>query len=403
MPDPLPPPTGASHVDSEEQRTAYRRGTLTWVCFGALFAFGFVNSVLGPSLPELRAAEHISYIAGALHQVAFAVGGGTAGLLVARLTARVARRAVICAGLLAAGLAGVLLAYVNLLPASLVAAFLMSFFGTSALVRVWALLADVHGSRRTVAMTEGEVAVSSSGILTAALVGGLAASPLTWRFSFVVGAVLVVAAALAVALVDVPEPRPARAERPRRRTIRLPPTLVVVLGVVGLEFALSFWLASFLHDDIGVRRSLAAAMVGGLYAANLVGRLAASRLSRRVKALPLLVATLLLALGGVPVLLLARSAAVAGLGLTLLGAGGGAMFPLVSSLHLGASRLGSDGALGEVLSVAAVGQVLGPLLVAVVAQGTSLRVGLLALPALAVVALAGLTVHGVTIGAGDRR
>jgi fucose permease len=143
-------------------------------------------------------------------------------------------------------------------------------------------------------------------------------------------------------------------------------------------------------------------MVGGLYAANLVGRLAASRLSRRVKALPLLVATLLLALGGVPVLLLARSAAVAGLGLTLLGAGGGAMFPLVSSLHLGASRLGSDGALGEVLSVAAVGQVLGPLLVAVVAQGTSLRVGLLALPALAVVALAGLTVHGVTIGAGDR-
>ena len=157
--------------------------------------------------------------------------------------------------------------------------------------------------------------------------------------------------------------------------MRLPPTLVVVFAVVGLEFALSFWLASFLHDDLGLARGTAAAMVGGLYAANLVGRLVASRLSRRVDALPLLAASLVLA---------------------LVGAGTGAMFPLVSSLHLGAASVGSDGAMGAVLSVAAAGQVLGPLAVGVVAQWSSLRVGLLTLPALVVVALGGLAVHRVT-------
>jgi len=371
------------------QRGGYRRGAVTWVSFAALFAFGFLNSVLGPALPEIRAAEHISYIAGALHQVAFALGGGLAGLLASRLMANTRRRTVICGGLLAAGLAGVLLAYVNLLPVTLVAAFLVSLFGTSALVRVWAVLADVHGRRRTVAMTEGEVAVSLSGILTSLLVGGLAATELSWRFAFVVGGVLVAAATLAVAVVEIPASNPAR-PAPRAQPFRLRPTLVVVFAVVGLEFALSFWLASFLHDDVGMGRSAAAAMVGGLYAANLVGRLAASRLSRRIDAPALLAASLLLTLAGAPVLLEARAPGAAALGLAVLGIGIGAMFPLVSSLHLAVTFRTSDGAMGEVMSVAAVGQILGPLVVGLVAQLAGLRVGLLVLPTLAVVGLAGL-------------
>ena len=46
---------------------AYRRDRLTWTAFGALFAFGYVNAVLGPSLPYIRSAEGISYVAGAAH------------------------------------------------------------------------------------------------------------------------------------------------------------------------------------------------------------------------------------------------------------------------------------------------------------------------------------------------
>ena len=38
------------------------------------------EAVLGPILPYLRAVEHISYLVGALHQLAYAMGGGVAGL-----------------------------------------------------------------------------------------------------------------------------------------------------------------------------------------------------------------------------------------------------------------------------------------------------------------------------------
>lgn len=48
----------------------------------------------------------------------------------------------------------------------------------------------------------------------------------------------------------------------------------------------------------------------------------------------------------------------------------------------------ADGAVGQVLAVAARGQILGPLTVAVIAQGAGLRTGLLLLPARAVLAAA---------------
>jgi MFS family permease len=64
----------------------------------------------------------------------------------------------------------------------------------------------------------------------------------------------------------------------------------------------------------------------------------------------------------------------------------GATFPLISAMHIESSPRGSDQALGQILAVAAVGQVVGPLSVGVTAQVADLRVGLAI--ALAYVALA---------------
>ncbi len=58
----------------------YRRDAATWVSFADLFGFGILNAALGPVLPYLRQTEHLSYVVGALHQVAFAIGGMIAGL-----------------------------------------------------------------------------------------------------------------------------------------------------------------------------------------------------------------------------------------------------------------------------------------------------------------------------------
>jgi fucose permease len=70
--------------------------------------------------------------------------------------------------------------------------------------------------------------------------------------------------------------------------------------------------------------------------------------------------------------------------------GVGAMFPLTSSLHVGASSRNADGAIGQVLSIAALGQITGPLLVGAIAQAAGLRAGLAIVPALILVTGAAL-------------
>ena len=362
-----------------------------------MFAFGFVNAVLGPALPYLRAAEHISYVVGALHQAAYAIGGGLAGLLAVRTRHSIGRTTVMAVGLAGAGLAGLAVGYGRGPAITIAGALVMSFLATSALIRMWAVLADAHGTRRALAMSEGEVSVSMAGILTPLLIGVLATTALDWRFAFVVGAAISGLAVLWMWRVPAGPPvsRDAAAASPDAPSAQgwQQPTLIVVFAIVALEFSLSFWLASYLSDDIGMARGAAVAAVSGLYAANLVGRLLASRLARRARAERLLGAALGTTLVGLPVLLLANTALVAIGGVVIAGIGIGAMFPLTSALHVNASALSADSALGEVLTVAAPGQLAGPLIAGAIAQAAGLRAGLLILPILTLVAAAGLRHH----------
>src|SRR4051794_34045187 len=110
----------------------YRRNRFTWAAFVALSAFGLLNAVLGPALPYLRSEEGISYLVGALHQVAFAVGGGAAGLLATRGLVAADRQSVIAAGLAGGGLAGLVLGYAATAVLTVPAALLVSFLATLA-------------------------------------------------------------------------------------------------------------------------------------------------------------------------------------------------------------------------------------------------------------------------------
>jgi MFS family permease len=367
----------------------YKRGRVTWVAFFALSSFGVLNAVLGPALPYLSAEEGISYLTGALHQVAFAIGGGLAGLLAARRLISGDRRMVIAVGLTGAGLAVLLLGYGASPPLTIAAALMLGLLATAALIAIWAALADIHGDRRAVAMTEGEVAVSLAGVLTPVIIAGLAATVLGWRFASVVAALWAVAAAIAVARRAIP-PAPAATstlpqakERPRRLP---PPTLLLAAAATALEFSLSFWLASYLADDVGLPRGVAVAAVSGLYLASLIGRLAASRIVRRATPERVLAGALVTVLVGLPFLLAAEDAAIAAAGIAVVGAGIGATFPLAAALHIQISGLGSDQALGQTLATTSVGQILGPLAVGAIAQAASLRAGLLVLPLLTLLA-----------------
>ncbi len=377
---------------------AYHRDPFTWAAYGALLAFGFLNATLGPMLPYLRAVEHISYLVGALHQLAFALGGGLAGIVASRHLNPLGRAATIRLGLTGAAVAGLAVGYGDRVGITVPAALVMGFLNTSALIGLWAALSDAHRSRRAVAMTEGEVAVSLGGVVIPLLVAGLAFTVAGWRFGFVVSAGVIAAAVLGCGAVEFPPATPgasatgeraAGAGRPGGRSSSVR-TLIIVFAIVALEFGLSFWLASYLNVSVRLTRSLAVGLVAALYGANLGGRVVASRLARHGTPERVLALALGISLAGLPILLSATGLVLATLGFVVTGVGIGAMFPLTSSLHVSNSPRGADSALGQILIVAAVGQTFGPLSVAIIAQVAGLRVGLMVLPALVILAAGGL-------------
>ena len=289
-------------------------------------------------------------------------------------------------------MAALVVGYGETAAITITAALAMGLLATLALIRVWAALADAHGPRRAVAMSEGEVAVSLAGIVTPLVIGALAGTAVSWRFAFVIGAVTAVCAVLLVLQADFPQPSRRGQARPRHSGVR--PTLVIVLAIVALEFALSFWLASYLNQSVRIARDTAVALVSVLYAANLGGRFVASRLARTQSAERVLLAALGLVSVGLPFVLAATNVMSAVVGIVLAAAGIGTLFPLTSSLHVHVSGGTADSALGEILSVAAIGQMGGPLLAGAIAQAVTLRVGLLViLPTLTIVAAVGLAAH----------
>jgi MFS family permease len=371
----------------------YRRNPITWVAFVELLSFGVLNAGLGAALPFLRDAEHFSYLGGVLHQVAFSVGGGLAGMLTARARHMPGRPWTIRGGLLGAAVAWLGVGYGDRLAITASAAFLVSLLATAALIRLWAVLADVHGPRRAVAMAEGEVWVSLGGIISPLLIAAMAGTAFGWRSAFVLAPLLVAATVLFTLRVPIPPPvarTPPESGTDRSSRRRFPPLLVVVFAIVALEFALTFWLASYLADDVGLNRQLAVTMVSGLYAANLLGRVLASRLAQRFRVEPVLAGALAVVLLGLPILLTAQNAVTAEVGLAIAGVGIAATFPLTSALHVATSRHGADAAMGQVLAIASVGQMCGPLVVAVLAQVSNLRVGLIALVGFTLLAAGGL-------------
>lgn len=277
------------------------------------------------------------------------MGGGTAGLLT-RTRVPGSRTLVLRVGLAGIALAGIGLAYVNAFVLTFAAAFVMSLLGTSATIRFWAALADVHKDARTVAMTEGEVSVSIGGILAPLAISGAAATALGWRFGFVLGAAATAVVLAGSAIIAIPaEQRPHQVERPDPggRAVRggLPPMLVVVVAVVALEWSVSFWLATYLSADVHLRLGVAVVMVSVLYAASLASRLIASRLARQVTARRLLLISLAVAFAGLVSLLVASDAAMTAVAVAITGLGIGGTFPLTSSLQpvltlLAMARLG---------------------------------------------------------------
>jgi len=351
--------------DGSVRRTGFEQGGFvrdpaTWASYGLVGYFAFMETVLGPIMPFLRAELGLGYAAASLHFSAFALGAVLLGLFGDRIVGRWGRHAGLWGGAAGMAVGALLLISSPGVAGTVPAAFAMGVCGALLLVTSEALLSDRHGEWGAVALSESNVTASACAIAAPLLVGAFAAAGLGWRFALVAPvAVLVLLAALSY---SQPMGGSSRAEADARTRARhLPPLywvfwVLVSLGVAS-EWCVGYWGADFLAGETGLTRPGAATALTVFFAAMLAGRLASSRLARTLPPTILLAATLCVALVGFLLFWLSEGALLAMIGLFVTGLGIGSVYPLGVSAAIASAPDNTDTAAAR-LAVGGGGAVL---------------------------------------------
>jgi fucose permease len=315
-----------------DYRGGFVRDPATWMTYGLVGYFAFMETVLGPIMPFLRTELGLGYTAASLHFSAFALGSVLLGLFGDRLVGQWGRRASLWGGAFGMAAGAVLLISIPSAWGTVPAAFAMGLCGALVLVTSQALLSDRHGEWRSVAVTESNVAASACAISAPLLVGASAASGLGWRAALAlpVAALVLFATAFFFKPPDLPQRAAGDGEGTEGRG--LSPRYwafwaLVTLGVAS-EWCVGYWGADFLADGTGLTRPAAATSLTAFFAAMLLGRIASSRLARVLPPAALLAATLCLSLVGFPLFWFSPGSAFTLAGLFVTGLGIGGVYPL---------------------------------------------------------------------------
>ncbi|MBN1200271.1 MAG: MFS transporter [Anaerolineae bacterium] len=342
------------------------RDRFTWLAYGLLGYFAYLEAVLGPVLPFLRDELGLNYTVGGLHFSALALGMVISGLLAERLVERRGRYGIFWAG--GGGMAvGALLVAVGPHPAvTIFGAFIMGLLGTLLLTIIQSSLSDRHGEQRAIALTESNIIASASVALAPLFVGGFEHLGMSWR-----GALLCAALAWGAMFLGCrDEPVPAAAADPTgtsagASTRALPSIfwvywLTLVLGV-SVEWSVVSWGANFLVSANDLANADASIVMTLFFVAMVIGRAAGSRSSRRLNIIWLLYAALGIGGAGFMIFWLAPVPALSVIGLFIAGLGIANFFPFLLSIAAGIVPGQSDMASARVALGAGLAILLAPL------------------------------------------
>ncbi len=213
---------------------------------------------------------------------------------------------------------------------TLFGALVVGLVGTVSLMANQAALSDLHGEWRTAALTESNVAATGTVILVPLAIGGFAASGLSWRL----GLAITVPWALLLwwTFRAVRFPAPVAAGGRHEQGEGLPRAfwmLWAVLFLVGAaEWCVAYWGAEFLATVTGLEPARAATTMSLFFVAMTGGRVIGSRLARRYRTVPLLLAAIAVAGGGFLLFWLAASPRFSLPGLFVAGLGIANLYPL---------------------------------------------------------------------------
>jgi fucose permease len=342
-------------------QAAFARDSATWMTYGLVGFFAFMETVLGPIMPFLRRELDLGYAAASLHFSAFALGAVLLGFFGDRIVGRWGRRAALWGGAFGMAAGALLMILGQSAWGTVPATFAMGICGALLIVTSQAVLSDRHGEYSAVALTESNVTASACAIIAPLLVGASAASGLGWRAALVVPAVALVLLAARCFSQPLDLPTNAAENDAPADAPTLPPLywafwVLVALGVAS-EWCVGYWGADFLADGTGLTRPAAATSLTAYFAAMLAGRVVSSRLARTMPPAILLAATLFLALFGFPLFWLSPGTLLALAGLFVTGLGIGGVYPLGVSAAI-ASAPGNTDAAAARLSVGGGGAIL---------------------------------------------
>jgi MFS family permease len=321
------------------------RYPLTWATYALVGYFGYLQTVLGPLMPFLRAEHGFSYTVASLHFSAFALGSIPVGFLGDRVAERWGRRASLWGGGAGMAAGALLLGTSPVAPGTILGAFVMGTFGGLLAITTQAILADKYGQWSAVAITESNVAASACAILASLAVGVFAASGLNWRVALILPVAALVFLAARFRNESLGQARTDKAAAGNDSSA-LPMRFWVYFGVlflgISVEWCVAYWGADFLENGVGLGRSTAATALSVFFVAMLAGRILGSRLARWLSSRTLLLATLCVAFAGFPLFWLSGVPALSLLGLVIVGLGVGSIYPLAIAVSVAAASDRTD-------------------------------------------------------------
>jgi MFS family permease len=369
--------------------TEFRRDRLTWIAYVMLAWFAYLQAAPGLVMVHLRDELDLSYSAGGLHVAAFAAGSMIAGVVSARLERALGRRTLFWSAAAVMGAGAIGLTAGRVAEVTVGSVLVMGLGGGLLLVTIQAALADHHGDRSAVALTEANVAASVAYVALIGVLSLTAALHVGWRVALLASLAVPALAWWNNRRLAIVAPPPSDVAEGR-----LPAVFWIAAAVLfcttAAEWCITAWGASFVEDAAEVSTDTAVALMGGYFGGVVVGRVLGSRLARRHDPARLLALALAVTAAGFAVLWPSTGPAQALVGLALLGVGLGNLFPMglavTVALAPGRAALASARAVGMV----SLAVLLAPLTVGALADATSLTAALAVVPVTLVLAAVGL-------------
>ncbi len=355
-------------------------------------ALGYCLLVAGLSvgvvLGELRTQFGLDGVVAALHGSTFGVGLLIAGVWGVRLVDRIGRRDALRLStvMLAGGIT--LFCLGPVWPITLLGTAFSGTGGALLVMVMPGLISDHHREHRATAFAAVNGAPGVAGLAFSLLVGAALSAGWSWRPPYLLLSALftiaLVVVARPVAVPDVTRQGDFSLAPFRDRAVLVP--WLFIVNAVLTEFTIGIWAVTYLHEVGKAGSGLAAALASVfgvmMFATRVILPVALRRFGDATVALSFLVIG-----SGALVMCFAPGLGWKVVGLTLVGIGGGPLYPLtVDRFYAEAGARLDSVSMGAFCALASgVAVTVGPLVLGIVADAIGLRWAILVVPVLALV------------------